>query len=91
MRVDHFYQLHHRRLRDTFRMETIERHEAKIMAALDKRREFLRGVRVRKTPRCLHPYTAAKRGNGAYGWGNSPEQAITCLRRQLAPCAEVHT
>lgn len=32
-------------------------------------------VRVRRTPNCLHQYTATMRGKGAYGWGNTPAEA----------------
>ncbi len=37
MSIDYFYHLSHRRLREKFRMETIERHEVKVQAALEKR------------------------------------------------------
>lgn len=35
--IDYFYHLNHRRLRDKFKMETIERHESKVQSALEKR------------------------------------------------------
>jgi hypothetical protein len=37
MKIDCFYLMNHRRLRNTYKWGTILRHEGKIMAALDKR------------------------------------------------------
>jgi hypothetical protein len=36
--IDYFYMLHHRRLRERFGLAAVERHEACVMRALDKRR-----------------------------------------------------
>lgn len=40
-------------------------------------------IRVRHTPNCLHPYAATIKGDGAYGWGNTPDEARECLRRMI--------
>ena len=40
-------------------------------------------IRVRKTPNCLHAYTATMKGKGTYGWGNTPDKARECLMRNL--------
>ena len=37
-KIDHFFQMHHRRLRERFGVERCERHAVQIMAALEKRR-----------------------------------------------------
>lgn len=44
-------------------------------------------IRIRKTPNCLHPYTATMRGQGAYGWGNTPPEARACLIERLKKIA----
>jgi hypothetical protein len=36
-RIDYFYQLNHRRLRERYRLASIERHERWVMRALEKR------------------------------------------------------
>lgn len=36
--IDHFYQIEHRRLRERFSMETLERHQDRIQSALRSRR-----------------------------------------------------
>lgn len=35
--IDYFYQLNHRRLREKFGLERVEKHEVRVMAALEKR------------------------------------------------------
>ena len=35
--LDYYYMFEHRRLRQTYRWKTIQRHEKQIMAALEKR------------------------------------------------------
>lgn len=42
-----------------------------------------RTVRVRKTPNALHLYIATMRGQGTYGWGNSPAEARAKLADNL--------
>lgn len=41
-------------------------------------------VRVRRTPNCLHAYTATVKGKGTYGWGNTPSEARQCLAKNLS-------
>jgi len=41
-RIDYFFQQHHKRLRERFRLTTIERHEARVENALYARREAQR-------------------------------------------------
>lgn len=45
-------------------------------------------ARVRKTPYGLHLYTATIKGEGTYGFGNTPAEARASLERQLAERAE---
>ena len=40
-------------------------------------------VRIRKTPNCLHAYTATVKGKGTYGWGNTPAEARQRLAENL--------
>lgn len=41
--IDYRFMLTHRRLRERFKMETIERHEARLVAAVAKRIATVRG------------------------------------------------
>ena len=40
-------------------------------------------IRIKKTPNCLHPYTATIKAVGTYGAGNTPAEARASLLRQL--------
>jgi hypothetical protein len=40
-------------------------------------------VRVRKTPNCAHLYTATIKGQGTYGFGDTPDEARQSLTNQL--------
>lgn len=46
-------------------------------------RQQARKVRIKKTPNCLHPYTATMKAVGTYGFGNTPAEARASLFRQL--------
>lgn len=37
-KIDHFFQIQHRRLRERFGVDACERHSVRLMAALEKRR-----------------------------------------------------
>ena len=41
-------------------------------------------IRVKRTPNCLHAYTATMKGKGTYGWGNTPAEARAKLLANLA-------
>lgn len=41
-------------------------------------------VRIRRTPHCLHAYTATVKGKGTYGWGNTPSEAKQRLAKNLS-------
>lgn len=40
-------------------------------------------IRIRKTPNGRHLYAATMRGQGAYGWGNTPAEARAKLAENL--------
>jgi hypothetical protein len=44
--IDHFFQLEHRRLRETYQPHSIVRHEQRLMRALYTRRETMRKTHI---------------------------------------------
>lgn len=40
-------------------------------------------VRVRKSPYGMHLYVATMKGEGTYGWGDTPKEARSCLTKRL--------
>ena len=48
-------------------------------------------IRVKKTPNCLHPYTATIKAVGTYGSGNTPAEARASLIRQLREAGKLRT
>lgn len=40
-------------------------------------------IRIKKTPNCLHRYTATMKECGTYGFGDTPSEARASLERQL--------
>lgn len=43
---------------------------------------------VRKTPNCRHLYRATMKGFGTYGWGDTPEEARSKFRDNVAKSGE---
>jgi len=41
-------------------------------------------ITTRRTPNGLHLYRATMRGQGPYGWGNTPQEARAKLHENLA-------
>ena len=48
-------------------------------------------IRVKKTPNCLHAYTATIKAVGTYGSGNTPAKARASLLKQLRKSGQLRT
>jgi hypothetical protein len=48
-------------------------------------------IRIKKTPNCLHRYTATIKAVGTYGFGNTAAEARASLLSQLRKSGQLRT